>query len=35
MYEELGEPHLRYYSKPSARYSYSHLAFFGSVLSTL
>jgi hypothetical protein len=34
-YEELGQPRIRYYSQPSARYGYSNLAFFGSVLSTL
>jgi hypothetical protein len=34
-FERLGEPRINYHSKPSARYGYSNLAFFGSVMSTL
>jgi hypothetical protein len=29
-FEQLGEPRVRYHSRPSARYGYSNLAFFGS-----
>jgi hypothetical protein len=35
MFEQLDKPRINYHSKPSARYGYSNLAFFGSVMSTL
>jgi hypothetical protein len=34
-FERLGEPCINYHSKPSTRYGYSNLVFFGSVMSTL
>jgi hypothetical protein len=34
-FKQLGKPRINYHSQPSARYGYSNLALFGSIVSTL